>query len=306
VKDRVVPTDLARTIAATWGAKGAAWLERFPAFVAAYEARWDISVGSPLQDLSYNYVAPATLADGREAILKLGVPNRELTAEIEALRCYDGRGAVRLLAGDAAGGALLLERLRPGTPLYDLHDEERATAIAAGVMRRLWRPLPPDHAFPTVADWAAGLDRLRARFDGGTGPFPSDLVARAESLFAGLLASSGAPVLLHGDLHHWNILAATRAPWLAIDPKGVAGEPAYEVGALLRNPWGKPLDLAHPGRVQARRVAVLAERLGFDPARIAGWALAQAVLSAWWSIEDGATDWQHALTYARLLAPLAP
>jgi streptomycin 6-kinase len=302
----VVPTDLARTVVATWGTEGCAWLARFPALVNEYEARWRISVGPPLRHLSYNYVAPATLTDGEEAILKLGVPNRELTAEIEALRRYDGRGAVRLLAGDAAGGALLLERLRPGTPLYDLHDEDRVTAIAAGVMRRLWRPLPPDHTFPTVADWAAGFGRLRARFDGGSGPFPSSLVARAESLFANLLASSDEPVLLHGDLHHWNVVAATRAPWLAIDPKGVAGEPAYEVGALLRNPWGEPLHPAHPGRVQARRVAILAERLGFDPVRIAGWALSQAVLSAWWSLEDGAADWEHALAYARLLVPLAP
>jgi streptomycin 6-kinase len=299
-----VPPGLARTVAATWGAEGRAWLGRFPALLADLAARWQIRVGPPLDGLSYNYVAPARLADGGEAILKLGVPNRELRTEIEALRLYDGRGAVRLLAADAGAGALLLERLRPGTPLLDLADDEAATEIAAGVMGQLWRPLPAEHAFPSVADWAAGLGRLRARYGGGSGPLPPDLVAQAEALFDELIASMAAPVLLHGDLHHWNIVAAGRQPWLAIDPKGVAGEPAYEVGALLRNPWPGLLASPQPGRLQARRLELLAERLGFDRARLAAWGLAQAVLSAWWSLEDGQGDWRHAVGCARLLAEM--
>ena len=75
------------------------------------------------------------------------------------------------------------------------------------------------------------------------------------------------PVVLHGDLHHFNILAAERQPWLAIDPKGVVGEPVYETGALLRNPWPDLLSLPDPGRILARRVDQLAEELGFDRAR---------------------------------------
>ena len=103
-------------------------------------------------------------------------------------------------------------------------------------MRELWRPLPPDSQFPTASQWAAGLSDLRKTFEGGTGPFPARLVEQAESLFRELLGSAEPSVLLHGDLHHFNILAGQRRPWLAIDPKGMAGEPAYEVGALLRNP----------------------------------------------------------------------
>jgi streptomycin 6-kinase len=188
--------------------------------------------------------------------------------------------------------------------LVTIEDDEQATAIAAGVMRRLWRPLPEGHPFRSVADWAAGFDRLRRRFAGGSGPLPPPLVERAESLFAELLASMAGPVLLHGDLHHFNILAAGREPWLAIDPKGIAGEPAYEVGALLRNPWPELLARPRPDRILARRVDQLAEELGFDRQRIVGWGLAQAVLSAWWCLEDGAGDWAYAIGCARLLAGL--
>ena len=128
------------------------------------------------------------------------------------------------------------------------------------------------------------------------------LVEEAEGLFAELLASQAAPVLLHGDLHHDNILSATRAPWLAIDPKGVIGEPAYEVGALLRN-WQPTLfAMADPARATARRVDQLAEALGIDRACIRGWGLAQAVLSAWWTIEDSGYGWEPTIACADLLA----
>jgi streptomycin 6-kinase len=201
-------------------------------------------------------------------------------------------------------GALLLERLEPGTQLVALceEDDEAATGVAAFVMRKLWRPVPAAHSFPTAADWGRGLLRLREHFGGGTGPFPRRLVEEAESLFEELLASAGEPVVTHGDLHHGNILKAARDPWLAIDPKGLVAEPAYEVGALLRNPMPQLLRLPHPVRATERRIAQLSDELGFDRARVRGWGLAQAVLSEWWTIEDGGELCEHSLAVAEILA----
>jgi streptomycin 6-kinase len=90
-------------------------------------------------------------------------------------------------------------------------------------------------------------------------------------MFAELAASQGPRCLLHGDLHQTNILWDEQRGWLAIDPKGVIGEPAYEFGAALRNP---DVGLAD------RRIHIIAERTGLDRERVAGWAYAQAVLSA--------------------------
>ncbi len=232
------------------------------------------------------------------------MPNPELRTEIAALRVYAGRGIVRLLDADSDRGLLLLERIRPGTPLVELDDDEAATAIAADLMRELWRPVPPAHSFPTVADWAVGMQRLRARYDGGTGPLPLALVEIAEERFATLLSSAAEPVLLHGDLHHWNILRSERRPWLALDPKGVIGEPAYEVGALLRNPMPQLLRLPNPRRTLARRVDQLAERLSFDRARLFAWGMAQAVLSAWWMIEDHGSGWEASIAVAEILSDI--
>jgi streptomycin 6-kinase len=298
-----VPEGLIRTTLELRGTTGAGWLNRLPEIVVRCEERWSLRVGPPFPELSYNYAAPATRADGTAAVVKLSFPDAGFRAEAEALRHFDGRGAVRLLELDLDRGAMLLERLEPGLPLTTVHDDNEATSIAADVLGQLWRPVPPEHPFPTVADWAHGLTRLRWNFGGGTGPLPAPLVERAEALFAELLTSQAEPVLLHGDLHHLNVLAASREPWLAIDPKGVVGEPAYDAGALLRNP-AELLDTSRPGKTLERRLDQLSEQLGLDRARVARWGMSQAVLAAYWGWEDGGHVWDEALAFAELLTTI--
>jgi streptomycin 6-kinase len=278
---------------------GRAWLESLPLLLAECQARWGITVG-PHFDLSFNYVAPAMAADGRAVVIKIGVPNRELTTEIKVLQLYAGQGAVRLLDADEEKGLLLLERLVPGCSLSTLSDDEHATRIAARTMRKLWRPLAADNSFPTVEQWANGLKRLRNRFNGDTGPFPVSLVDLAERLFAELLSSTAPPVLLHGDLHHFNVLSAEHG-WTAIDPKGVAGEPAYDVGPLLENP---SLRLCTDVNIQRRRLEILVDELNIDRERMLAYGVAHAVLSAWWSYEDSGGGWEAACACAQTLASL--
>jgi len=296
--------EFARTSVELYGTTGSEWLNRLPTLIAECAVRWSLTVMPPFERLSYNYVAPAVRANGADVVLKIGVPNPELLTEVAALRIFDGHGIVQLLDADPALGALLLERLKPGATLLTIADDEQATHIAAQVMRQLWRPAPERHSFPTIAKWAKGFERLRKQFGGGAGPFPKHLVEAAESIYAEFIDSMAESVLLHGDLHHENILSAERQPWLALDPKGVVGEPAYEVGALLRNPLPQLLDAPEPGRILARRVDQLAEELGFDRARMVGWGMAQAVLSAWWSFEDHGHGWEPAIRCAELLAEL--
>jgi streptomycin 6-kinase len=155
-----------------------------------------------------------------------------------------------------------------------------------------------------MADWNDDLQLLRPHYGGSTGPFPARLIEEVESILPALAATAPAPLLLHGDLHYDNILAAERQPWLAIDPKGLVGEPAYETGALLYNPQPQLLDVPHPGRILARRVNQLAEELHLDRARVRGWGIVRAVLSAWWHMQSTGEVWQGTLTCAELLAAI--
>jgi streptomycin 6-kinase len=238
-------------------------------------------------------------------VLKIGVPNPELTSEMAALRLFNGDGAARLLEADPERGMCLLEQLLPGEMLAALADDDQRTHIAADVMLRLWKPVPVgepaprDLPFIKLSDWFAGLDGVRPHFGGGTGPFPQRILEMAEALIPELFAASSPPLLIHGDLHHFNILSSGRG-WLAIDPKGVVGPPEYEVGPLLINPIPDFLRGEAAVRQAERRIAILSERLGFAPQRIRDWAICHAILSAWWDIEDSGEGSEYAIACAEV------
>jgi streptomycin 6-kinase len=297
----IIPENFACFMIELSGEEGRAWLDRLPTILATCEERWNLTLGAPVSNLSFNYVAPAVLVDGTEVMVKTGLTD-EFPSQPQALQHFDGHGMVQLLAYDEHNAAMLLERLKPGTSLRAMEDDEAAMLIAANVMRKIWRPLPPKHyPFPAVCDWGKGFARMRKLYDGGTGPFPSAIFDKAEKLYSELSASMDEPVLLHGDLHQDNILSAGREPWLAVDPKGVIGEPAFETGALLRNFWPDILSHPDPKTLMARRIDQLSTQLGFDRERIYNWGFSQAVLSMLWGFEDSGKLEREGLYFVELL-----
>jgi streptomycin 6-kinase len=299
----VITEALVRNVTGTWGEDGARWLADLPVILRDLARDWDLRIGRPYE-LSFHYVAEVTRADGTPAVLKLGVPTgTSLAEQAPALAAFDGRGAVRLLRADLDRGALLLERVAPGWRARDLvpgRDAE-ATSAAVGVMRRLHVPPPPGSPLPDLLTQVEAFDTFRP------GPLPPDLVVRAGGLMRELCASAPARVVLHGDLHHDNILRATREPWLAIDPHGLVGDPGYELGALLYNPQPDDRDAALTALVPAR-VEQLADELAMPLDRVVAWGFVKAVLSDVWTAEDWSpgASWSpasRALDVARLLLP---
>jgi streptomycin 6-kinase len=281
---------------------GPPWLQSLPETIDKFALAWSFQLRPPQRRSSASYIVPAQLGDGSPAILKCGVPsNTEFVSEAKALQCFDGRGAVRLLQVDLPRGVMLLERASPGQPMSMLEDDEQATRMAAVLMQRLWRPAPDCEEIPSLARWGLGFERMRNQFDGGTGPLSEEWVGRAEVLFGELMSSMEAPMLLHGDLHHDNIVSARREAWLALDPKGVIGDPAFETAALLHNPIPVLNSNPQAKSILERRVEVLADVLGIRRQRIRDWSVAKGMLSAWWCIEDGVGDWEYWQWVAGLL-----
>jgi streptomycin 6-kinase len=201
----------------------------------------------------------------------------------EVAATFGGRGVVEVY--EQIPGAALFERLDPGEPLATLalhgRDEE-ATDILAMMLGRMAPQDPPDWC-PTVERWGAGFARYVAS---GDERVPLTLVEPAHRIYEDLCATQRNPALLHGDLHHGNVLSDRARGWCAIDPKGVVGELEYEIGAALRNPLGRP-ELFANLEVVERRLEQFGLALGLDVGRARGWCFAQAVLAAIWSIEDG-------------------
>jgi streptomycin 6-kinase len=220
--------------------------------------------------------------------MKLVPPGSLGWRELVALTGFDGRSAVRVLESDAEIGAVLLEQAVPGsdlTRLFEQGSDPEATSIACQVMRNLPKEVPvAGSSLETSEERAAGLDRLWVKYEGGTGPIPADLADRARALFRELVSSQAEQVVIHGDLHHENILSSHRG-WLAIDPHGLIAEPCFETYALLRNPDALfELDDLIP--ITGRRLDQIADELGYDCERIKAWGFACAILSAWWTLED--------------------
>ena len=307
-----LPPEFISTIQNVYQEEGHAFLNALPGLIAEASKRWDLTDVQPAPTLSYNFVAFAKRARG-DVVLKMGVPNREMESEIAALRLFNGEGACRLLEYDEEKCWILLERLDPGEMLVTLKDDEEATRIAAEVMKKIWRPMessglpleeqdPAPPKFILLSDWFDGLKRLRAAYNGGTGPLNSKLVERVEASVQDFFVENHHPALMHGDFHHYNILSSERG-WLIIDPKGVIGPAGYEVGPLLINPWGELINRSDIQKITRRRIDILHEHLGFERQRIHEWGLAHAVLSSWWSIEEH-TGWEYAAAFAEMIAEL--
>lgn len=299
----VIPNGLRETVERVHGEQGRQWLLMLPALLSECCARWSLELAQPFENLSYNLAVPGKMSDGREVVLKIGVPCPELITEAEALRLFDGVGAVCLLDHDAPRGILLLERIAPGTPLFKLQAGQEATHTAAGLMRRLWHSPLAEHSFPSLTVWFRAFERLRDKFDGGSGPLPSDIISKAENTFAELSATSDRSVILHGDLHHANILFSAQSGWVAIDPKGVAGDPGYEVGPFMLNQL--PVNSSDSAIMEMlnERLLIFSDDLQMRQERLARWSFCYAVLSALWSFEDG-DEWRDTIRIAQMLEQL--
>jgi streptomycin 6-kinase len=319
-----LPPDFISNIQNVFEEDGTAFLKALPDLIAEASARWGLTDVEPVSNLSFNFVAfakqPSPFGRGQgegNVVLKIGVRNDELISEMAAMRLFDGDGACRLIDSDEERGFLLLERLTPGVMLSTLKDDEQATHIAAEVMQKIWRDLESGSLLPNtrqqavglqnkfirLSDWFDGLKKLRAKFNGGTGPFDKNLVERVEQSVRDFFIENHKPVLMHGDFHHFNILSSERG-WLVIDAKGVIGPAGYEVGPFLINPWGDMLNGIKQKRMTMRRFDILHEHLGFERERIREWGLAHAVLSAWWDIEDNTGRGEYALDFAAMLADI--
>ena len=255
--------------------------------VAALVQCWDLRLETrfpPTPGSPGNFVAAAQRADGTPCVLKVSPHVRETRSEIAALEAWRGHGAARLLAADAARGGLLLERIAPGTMLAATAnlDDDAATHVAAELLRELWRPAADANGLIPLESWCAAYDRNRDVLSRGVPGFPTELFQRADDLRAHLLATSGyAVVVLHGDLHHFNILRSDRAGWLSIDPKGLCGDCHFDVCQFLLNP--KPM----PVHVNRQRLERFCTDLHLDRERARQWCLVHAVLNACWDVEDG-------------------
>lgn len=274
-----VPEAFARTTVEREGEVGAAWLAELPQIVDELLRRWGCGPDGEVMHGGVGIIVPVRRGDGAAAVVKVSFPHPGNVHEPDAFVAWGGRGAVLLHERDDDRFAMLLERVHTST-LAEVEDGDEVVTVAGLISGRLAVPAPP------------GLPRLRDQADAWEEQLRKDAGELAHALPGHFVDAAVATVrdlgraqpdlLLHGDLHAHNILRGEREPWLAVDPKGYAGDPAYDGGTLLKSRALTLLEADDLRRAVHRVLDIFAETADVDPARVRRWAQFHAVQAAFW------------------------
>jgi streptomycin 6-kinase len=269
------------------GEDWATWVDGLPALATGLLDEWDLTVDGALMNGFCSLVVPVVTADGERAALKLHTDADADESEFEALALqrWHGDGTVLLLRADPRRWALLLERLHT-RDLLAVGDTE-ACEIVAGLYGRIHVPALPQLRTLTsyVERWTDDLVALPNDV-----PIPRRMREQCVSLARDLVADpASVGRIIHGDLHHMNVLAGDREPWLVIDPKPMSGDPHYEPAPMLWNRWEDVV--AGDARSNLRRrFHTLVDVAGLDEDRARDWGVVRMIHNASWAVIDGDPD----------------
>lgn len=295
-----LPCSFREKIVNCFGVEGSEWLATLELRVQQVADEWNLTVVAPVPDLSYNYVLFVENSDQQACVLKMSLPGEEFENELQALQIYDSVGCVKLLHADVLNGAMLLERLQPGTMLSTERDEDKAIYLFCEVWKKIRRPLPERPSFPFVTDWATTFTAY-CSLNSSDQPIPVEVVQKADNYMQELSMNAHDIQLLHGDLHHNNILFSEQKGWIAIDPKGVGGDPVFDIVPFLVNHLFKNED---PRSVLNKRIDRICENLVLHRSRLLKAAYAMSILKACWSIESKDWYWKEMYQCAQWIEKL--
>jgi streptomycin 6-kinase len=264
------------------------WLESLPGMVAELCAEWEIELEPVVPESYVTLVLLGRSTALGPVVIKSSPLAEEFRAETAALQLAAGERVARVYDVDFARSVMVQERIVPGTQLRDAEmSDDDATRLAAELVTGFWWPVESPAELHPLRRWmralfAWPLDSQR---------IPRDLIEHAQQIAESLLASSRRSVLLHGDFQHHNVLRRANGDWVIIDPKGVYGDPGFEIAAWMYNPPGVTeredyLDIAK------RRIEIWSAVTGLPRAELTAWAFVGAVLSTCWSAAEPAPeDW---------------
>ena len=266
------------------GPSGADWAAGLPRLLADLLTQWELTPTGPGMTGWTAVVVPVT-REGEALVLKVGWPHREAVAEPLALRHWAGNGAVRLVAADPGRGGLLLEALDPARDLV-AEPVEEACEVIGSLLGRLHVAAPA--RVPTTSSWIA---RQQERLPLHAETVPRRMLEHAGSLMRDLATLPDLDgTLLHTDLHFQNVLAGEREPWLAIDPKPLAGRPGFELPPVL---WNRLDELGTGSAFRwsvRRRLQLVCDTAGIDEDEARAWVVVRETAEAMSAARDGDRD----------------
>lgn len=270
-------SNLKQNIISMYGDNGKQWLDSLPEITAKIAKEHNLSGLTPVNNMTFNYVASG-YQNENPIILKIGMNSKALTKEASCLKAFAKHAVAEVIAHD--DNMIIMQRAVPGSTLKDHFPDNDidATKILCESIKELHKAsIPESHNFYHLSELFKTLDQ---KLD-----IPNEILSKAKHLRDKLLSTTTEEVLLHGDVHHDNILKNGDS-WLVIDPKGFIGDPAFEPAAYFCNPIPELLQENQPREIITNRINICSAELGIDSQRIADWLYAKSVLCWAWSLED--------------------
>ena len=300
--------DLVRRRAISEGEAGVAWLASLDDTLASLEHDWNVAIGPANPGGSAAFVAEATRPDGEGLIIKVSTPATDAGRnEADVLRTAAGKGYVALIRHDAPRRAMLLEKLGDRLDAHDLPYREQIDIMCATLLQA-WMPVPKGTTYPNGADKANSLAEATIRMWYAASQPGAQKVLDTTLMYCRDRAAAYRPeaaVLAHGDPHPANILAAPQAStgFKFIDPDGLAIEPAYDLGVLLRA-WHEGIEGPHAHEIARSHARHLTTRTQVPAEAIWQWGYIERVSTGLHLMELGeTTKGREFLVVAEALTP---
>ncbi|MET9023250.1 aminoglycoside phosphotransferase family protein [Actinopolymorpha sp. NPDC004070] len=293
--DRVIQLqDVVRRKVAALGPQGEAWLAGLPGLVDDLARRWSITIGRPLSGGTASYVTRVRTADGRDAVLKIAIPQLDFAGQVRTIVDADGHGYVRVLAHDVDRHAMLMEALGQSLEDTDVPPEDKIVTLCT-TLRQAWQvPRPPG---PSV-DPALGLIELVGNLWERLDHPCSERVVKRALAYAEMRAAAfdlDRCVVAHGDPHPANTLRVltprpgAESGFVFVDPDGFLADPTYDLGVVLRD-WSAQLLAGDAPALARHYCALLADHTGLDEAAIWEWGFLQRVSTGLYALSFGAEE----------------
>lgn len=254
---------------------------------------WNLKENGKIIVTKTSYIA-FVLYKNTPAVLKIFHPNSDEHFSGQALEFFNADKSALILNKNK--NAILVEHCIPGYPLSKLTISEsdiKSTKIFCYIIKNLYKNnskiLDSNYNFQKIIDLGKGFDKY---LNSNNDKINKSLVIDAKNIFFKMARSQNNITLLHGDLHHENILWDKKRGWLAIDPKGIIGEKEVEISAFLKNPIGYPKIYSNEQNI-LNRINIITDDLKLDKERILKWCYALTILSCIWLLEvnENPTNW---------------
>lgn len=296
-----LPDHKREAILGEFGSSGSTWVDNYSNLLDECVQRWNLELLSVAPaGLAINVIFFCRNSDGLPLVLKIGHPHPEQKTELIALRKYAGRHVVRVLDWHLASGSFVMSRVTPGTQFRDYASDLRRSEIQIPLFKDVSLAFDSVVGLPSYRDWVEkGFAEFRethpARQQAQSDREFLVFIGRAELVFSSLCARHRKNYLLHGDLHHENILRDDSAGWVAIDPKGVIGPRVMECGRFLHNfmedemPGIADLQYASEDQIEAVfkvRFETFSTLMEIDSADIVAAGFVDLVLSSCWCLNS--------------------